>query len=80
MMAKKPKNEAGAKALLKFLGSAKAAENLPRRSDPTTSRRTRRRTPAKYTALQKKAAELIASAKNIAQFLDRDTGPTSPPR
>ena len=28
-----------------------------------------------YTALQKKAAELVGSAKNIAQFLDRDTRP-----
>jgi multiple sugar transport system substrate-binding protein len=28
-----------------------------------------------YTALQKKAAELVGSATEIAQFLDRDTRP-----
>jgi multiple sugar transport system substrate-binding protein len=30
---------------------------------------------SKYNAVQKKAAELIGSTKNIAQFLDRDTRP-----
>ena len=28
-----------------------------------------------YSALQKKAADLIANAKHIAQFMDRDTRP-----
>ena len=28
-----------------------------------------------YTALQKKSAELVGEAENIAQFLDRDTRP-----
>ena len=30
---------------------------------------------SKYSALQKKSAEIINSAKHIAQFLDRDTRP-----
>ena len=28
-----------------------------------------------YTAVQKKSEELVSAAKNIAQFLDRDTSP-----
>jgi len=32
-------------------------------------------TTSKYTSLQKKAAEMIAKAKNISQFLDRDAEP-----
>ena len=31
---------------------------------------------SKYNALQKKASELIAGAKSISQFLDRDADPT----
>ena len=30
-----------------------------------------------YTELQKKSAEVVGAAANIAQFLDRDTTPTS---
>jgi multiple sugar transport system substrate-binding protein len=71
----KPKNEAAAKALLKYLASpdaltaAVAATKLPfisANSNADTSQ---------YTALQKKSAKLVSEAKNISQFLDRDTRP-----
>ena len=46
------------------------------KTDPSDARRrTRGGSTAAYTALQKKSAELVGSAKNIAQFLDRDTRP-----
>ena len=74
-MSAKPKNEAGAKAFLKYLASpdslaaAVAATKLPfisANSNADTS---------VYTSLQKKSAELVSAQKNIAQFLDRDTRP-----
>ena len=74
-MSAKPKNEAGAKAFLKYLSSpdsltaAVAATKLPfisANSNADTSA---------YTPLQKKSAELVSQQKNIAQFLDRDTRP-----
>jgi len=74
-MSKKPKNEKGAKSLLKYLASpdaltaAVSATKLPfiaANSNADTS---------KYTTLQKKSAALVSEAKHIAQFLDRDTRP-----
>ena len=74
-MSAKPKNEDGAKALLKYIASpdslaaAVAATKLPfisANSNADTSA---------YTSLQKKSAELVGQQKNIAQFLDRDTRP-----
>ena len=74
MLAKKPKNEAGAKKLLAYLGSPEAG-TLYAKTDPTTLIANSKADVSSYTALQKKAAELVGSAKNIAQFLDRDTRP-----
>jgi multiple sugar transport system substrate-binding protein len=74
MMAKSPKNEAGAKELLKYLGTAKA-ENIALKADPTTIGASSEADTAAYTSLQKKAVEFIGSAESIAQFLDRDTRP-----
>jgi multiple sugar transport system substrate-binding protein len=74
MMAKKPKNEAGAKKLLGYLGSPEAG-TLYAKTDPTTLIANGESDVSAYTALQKKAAELVGSAKNISQFLDRDTRP-----
>ncbi len=74
-MSAKPKNPAGAKALLKYLASpdalaaATAATKLPyiaANSNADTSA---------YTSLQKKAVQLVSQAKNVSQFLDRDTRP-----
>jgi multiple sugar transport system substrate-binding protein len=74
MMAKSPKNEAGAKQLLKYLGTAKA-ENIALKADPTVIGASSEADSAAYTGLQKKAVEFIGSAQSIAQFLDRDTRP-----
>jgi multiple sugar transport system substrate-binding protein len=74
-MSAKPKNPDAAKAFLKYLSSpdslaaAVASTKLPfisANSNADTS---------VYTTLQKKSAELVSSAKNITQFLDRDTRP-----
>jgi multiple sugar transport system substrate-binding protein len=74
MMSKKPKNEAGAKALLEYIGSADA-ENIYLKTDPGDVGANKKVDTAGYNAVQKKSAEIIGSTKNIAQFLDRDTRP-----
>ena len=74
MISKKPKNLAGAKALVGFLGTAPAIDaylkinsgNLGANKHTNTS---------KYSALQKKGAKLIAATPHIAQYMDRDTRP-----
>jgi len=74
MLSKDPENTAGAEELLRFIGTGEAQKFytdansnwLATANDADTSG---------YDALQNKGAELIASADNIAQFLDRDTRP-----
>lgn len=74
MMAKRPKDEANAKKLLEFLGSKEAGSALTK-ADPSTLAANSGADTSGYTALQKKSAELVGSAKGIAQFLDRDSRP-----
>ncbi len=74
MMAKAPKNEAGSKALLTALGG-NAAIDAYLGVDPSVVAANSKASTAGYNALQKKSAELVGSAKYIAQFLDRDTDP-----
>ena len=74
MMAKKPKNEDGAKALLAYWLTP-AAENTYLKTDSNDVAANKGATTTGYNALQKKASDLIASTKNIAQFMDRDTRP-----
>ncbi|MEP6759790.1 MAG: ABC transporter substrate-binding protein [Sporichthyaceae bacterium] len=74
MMAKKPKNEAAAKALLEYLGSAEA-EKIYLKTDPGDVGANKNVDTSGYNAVQKKAAEIIGATNNIAQFLDRDTRP-----
>ena len=74
MMSARPKNEAAAKNLLAYLGTA-AAEGIYVGSDPTVIAANSKADTSGYTALQKKAVEFIGAAKNISQFLDRDTRP-----
>jgi multiple sugar transport system substrate-binding protein len=74
MLAKKPKNEAGSKKLLSYLGGSDAG-TLYAKTDPTTLIANGKSDVTSYTALQKKSADLVGSAKNISQFLDRDTRP-----
>ena len=74
MMAAKPKNTAAAKAFLTYAATHEA-EDLYGKTDPSNVKANTKADTAGYTELQKKAAQLIGSAKNIAQFLDRDTRP-----
>ena len=74
MMSKRPKNEAGAKAFLKYLGTPEA-EGVSVAADPTVIGVNSGADTSGYSALQKKAVEFVASAKNISQFMDRDTRP-----
>jgi multiple sugar transport system substrate-binding protein len=74
MMAAAPKNVEGSKALLTALGQA-AAIDAYIAIDPSVVAANSKANTASYNALQQKSAELVGSAKYIAQFLDRDTDP-----
>jgi multiple sugar transport system substrate-binding protein len=74
MMAAKPTNESAAKAFLSFIGTPEAG-NTYVKADPSNVAANKDADTTGYTSVQKKSAELIKSAKNIAQFLDRDTRP-----
>jgi multiple sugar transport system substrate-binding protein len=74
MMSAKPKNEAGAKALLTYLASAEA-EALNLKLDPSSVGTNKSVDTSGYNAVQKKSAEIIGATANIAQFMDRDTRP-----
>jgi multiple sugar transport system substrate-binding protein len=74
MLSHKPKNSAGAKKFLEFLGSAQA-EKLYMGVDPSNVAVNSGADTSSYNALQKKSAELIAGAKHITQFGDRDSDP-----
>ena len=75
MISKKAKNVAGAKEVLKYLGTAEA-QNIYLKSDPSDVGANSKADASGYNALQKKAAEFIGAAKQISQFLDRDANPT----
>jgi multiple sugar transport system substrate-binding protein len=74
MMAPRPRNEDGAKGLLRYIGSAKA-EDTYLESDPNNIGAHNDADTSGYNALQKKGEELVSKAKSISQFLDRDTRP-----
>jgi multiple sugar transport system substrate-binding protein len=74
MMAKKPKNEDGAKQLLRYLGTPQA-EATYLAIDPSNIAVAKDADTSKYAALQQKAATEIGKAKQISQFLDRDSRP-----
>ena len=74
MMRSKPKNEAGAKKLLGALAKPTAGETYVK-GDPTVIAANSDADSSGYSSLQKKAIELIGGAKNVAQFMDRDTRP-----
>lgn len=74
MMAARPRNEEGAKNFLAYLATP-AAQELLVSADPSVIATNTEADTSGYTALQKKAVEFIGSAKNISQFLDRDTRP-----
>ncbi len=74
LMAAKPKNEEGAKALLAGLGTADSINAFLKIEGSSVGANGKADT-AGYTKIQAKSAELVGKAKNIAQFLDRDTSP-----
>ena len=74
MLAADPKNPDGAKALLGGIGTA-AAIDAYIGEDPSVVASTTGANTGGYNALQAKAAELVGAAKQISQFLDRDTDP-----
>ncbi len=74
MMAKRPKNEAGALKLLSAIGGASFQGEIVKTSPGAIAANEKADTSG-YTVLQKKSAEFGKSAKSIAQFLDRDTRP-----
>ncbi|MEO5899578.1 MAG: ABC transporter substrate-binding protein [Ilumatobacteraceae bacterium] len=74
MMAAEPKNPKGAKALLTAWGQAKTFDAF-NKVNPSYVGVNGKADASAYNAIQKKSAELVGSAKHIAQFLDRDTNP-----
>jgi len=74
LMSRKAKNKTQAKELLRYLGSA-AAANIYLKTDANDTAANKGASTAHYNALQKKAAKLIAGTKHIAQYMDRDTRP-----
>lgn len=74
MMARRPKNEAGAKKWLGYLGSGKAQDILVQ-ADPSVVATSGQADTAKYTGLQNKMLKLLKDAKQVTLFLDRDSRP-----
>jgi len=76
MVSKKAKNTSGAKDLMKYLATPDA-ELLFLKSSPNNVATHKDADTSGYSQLQKKCAELVGGAKQVSQFLDRDTGRTS---
>ena len=74
MMAAKPKNPEAAKEFLAYIGSAAAQESYLK-VDPSAVAANSKASTAGYNALQKKSADFVGKAKQISQFMDRDTDP-----
>jgi multiple sugar transport system substrate-binding protein len=74
MVSKKAKNVEGAKKLMKFFATPDA-QTTYLKSDPNNIACSSKADASGYNVLQKKAVNLIGSAKHISQFLDRDTIP-----
>ena len=75
MMAKSPKNHDGAVKLLQYLGTATAQQQWLG-SNPADIATANGVDTSKYTKPQTAAITLINSAKNLSQFMDRDTLPS----
>ena len=66
-------DEESAKAFIAWLGTAEAADAANNNASAPFIAANSGASTEKYGELQKKSAELVQSAKSIAQFLDRDT-------
>lgn len=65
-------NSIGGMEMLKYFGTAEAADALNKDTTPLIAANSNAST-ASYSALQLKSAEVVSQATDIAQFLDRDT-------
>lgn len=74
MLSRDPDNVEGSKQLLEYLGGPEAQETYLA-ADPNNIAANLEADTSGYNALQQKAVELIATADNISQYLDRDTRP-----
>jgi multiple sugar transport system substrate-binding protein len=74
MVSKKAKDLAAAKDCVKFLGTAEA-ELAYLKTDVNDVACSSKADTSGYNIRQKKAVDLVASAKHISQFMDRDTRP-----
>ncbi len=74
MLSKKGADNGAAKAFLEYAGTGEG-QDLYLATDPSDVGAAKDVSTAKYNAIQKRSAELIGSAKNISQFLDRDALP-----
>jgi len=75
MVCKSPKNATGASKLLEYLGTA-GAQQVWLGSNPADIATASGVDTSKYTKPQTAAITLIDSAKNLSQFMDRDTLPS----
>ncbi len=67
------KNQEAGKAMAKWLGSAAAADAGNNSADAPFIAANSGASTSTYSDLQKKSAEVVGAAANIAQFMDRDT-------
>ncbi|MGW0993178.1 ABC transporter substrate-binding protein [Streptomyces sp. NPDC002520] len=74
MVSKAPKNHDGVVKLLEYLGTP-AAEELYLKTDSSVVAASDKADTSAYSPLQKKAFEMIGSAKTLTQFMDRDSRP-----
>ncbi len=74
MMAAEPRNPQGARDLMLYLSTPEAADVMVK-ADPSRIAASSLADQSGYSALQKKAVKVIEEARNISQFLDRDSRP-----
>ncbi|MFI0734917.1 ABC transporter substrate-binding protein [Streptomyces sp. NPDC021225] len=74
LLSKKSKRQKEGKELLKYLATP-AAEEIYLKRDPNNIAVNDGASTSSYNALQKKAVQMVAGAKQISQFMDRDTRP-----
>ncbi|GGW48025.1 ABC transporter substrate-binding protein [Streptomyces lucensis JCM 4490] len=74
MVSRSPKNHAGVVKLLEYLGGP-AAEELYLKTDSSVVAASGKADTSAYSPLQKKAFDMIAGARSLTQFMDRDSRP-----
>ncbi|HET6502876.1 MAG TPA: carbohydrate ABC transporter substrate-binding protein, partial [Amycolatopsis sp.] len=74
LLSKTPKNLDGALKLMQFMGTA-AADEAYQSGDQSNLAVVTNSDTSKYNTLQTKAAALVAGAKSVSQFGDRDSDP-----